>query len=407
MARRIIGGINMLKRFSFLRNPARLAMAVALSLILTASGCAVSGGVTVSPAPDAYEYPVQPGTPAWASLTTRSEMLAVCQVPEDRLARMSAAGLVETVLSCPLIGDFMAYNNPQDGLNALSRQCNAIRELLNRPGAGSVLLEKYLNLNPAGYPLDCSVLDKGKHCASLATLEVLLGNPSIQLGLTKKERDRLQSAASDKYQSKLDQPDVYSPFSLELSANLAGSLSGHLYAPRDYASYVLTPKGTPVSVYTMEFELGRAETEYLNYYVERYYPNAERVSDASRRYNCHSFTWYMQSPNDKWMDAPNQLVYFTDGSFRYVADPQPGTNFLRIMYGADDHSALVEAYNSDTDIICSSKWGTLPIMRHQPDYTPYDSSVLLFFAPESSGLGVPYSNLFPATTAPPPAATEK
>lgn len=50
--------------------------------VLLLTGSAALGQQKDSEASDAYEFPVKPGTPEWATLQSHAEMLRVCQIPE-------------------------------------------------------------------------------------------------------------------------------------------------------------------------------------------------------------------------------------------------------------------------------------------------------------------------------------
>ncbi len=55
----------------------------------------------------------------------------------------------------------------------------------------------------------------------------------------------------------------------------------------------------------------------INYYNNKAknYPNAEKLSEPTYRYNCHSYAWYSQDTetNDLWIDYPSQ--FYEDGSY--------------------------------------------------------------------------------------------
>lgn len=86
----------------------------------------------------AYVYPVLPGTDAWNALGSHAEMLAVCQIPEDILCRLTTKALLETVLDYPLMGDMHAYSTMELGFLRVRDQFNGLQELVSRPDAGAV-----------------------------------------------------------------------------------------------------------------------------------------------------------------------------------------------------------------------------------------------------------------------------
>src|SRR5690554_6400547 len=71
----------------------------------------------------------------------------------------------------------------------------------------------------------------------------------------------------------------------------------------DTLTTVYTPRGTAVSAYQMNWEMTSSEIQQLNNYVASNYPNAIRVRDATRKYNCHSYAWHNQSSNNNiWIN---------------------------------------------------------------------------------------------------------
>jgi len=91
---------------------------------------------------DAYDYPVKPGSPEWAELTSNDEIDAVLQIPENILYEMSTEGLIETVLNYPRFADIYASENYQISFDVLTENFNGFHELLQRSDAAVHLLER-------------------------------------------------------------------------------------------------------------------------------------------------------------------------------------------------------------------------------------------------------------------------
>lgn len=89
-----------------------------------------------------YTYPITPDDPEWANYN-HAELVSMLQIPEDILDNMTDAELVESVLDYPYIGDVMAYSTVELGMRVVSEHFNGLKELLNRPGTGKILIEKY------------------------------------------------------------------------------------------------------------------------------------------------------------------------------------------------------------------------------------------------------------------------
>ena len=54
-----------------------------------------------------YDYPIRPGSDEWNNISTNSEMIAACAIPEDILHEMSTDALLATILDYPLVDCIM------------------------------------------------------------------------------------------------------------------------------------------------------------------------------------------------------------------------------------------------------------------------------------------------------------
>ena len=123
-------------------------------LIIYRIGPAVGGFTTRSGFPDIarlsvedkYEFPDISGMNDWGRPGIIQERKAALQIPENVLAGISTAGLLETCLEYPYLIDIHFFNDYQQGFNALTTQFNGFRELLKRPDLVNVLLGKYYQL---------------------------------------------------------------------------------------------------------------------------------------------------------------------------------------------------------------------------------------------------------------------
>lgn len=395
-----------------------------VTLVLAWLGC-LAGTASAQRGPglgrpgDAYEYPVQPGTVAWEALQSHEDMIRVTQVEVSLLASMSDAGLLQTVLNYPLLGDVLAYNSPQQGFDAIRSQFDGMRELLERERAAKLLLRRYQQTDAADVPAVLGLEEQGRRARDLFYLELLLAQREVLAGMDDSLLDELLLETLVKREQKLKRLEVYGLVGLESTAFTAvraleraqpgpaipnkvshkmeafletgGPASievldsifarteevvfGNSYPPlskrrritlNDYASTVYTPKGTAVPAWTMTYEL--TDVPGCNSYFAATYPNATQLRGCSRRYNCHSYAWHDQSSsNTVWIDTPGDDKYWQDGS--YV--PASITGGQKVSYASDDHSAIAISGS-----VYESKWGQAPLMRHAPCYTPYNCSTL-------------------------------
>jgi hypothetical protein len=139
---------------------------------------------------------------------------------------------------------------------------------------------------------------------------------------------------------------------------------------------IYTPHGSVVpDTYTFT-ELTQAQIASQNSYVSQAYPNATKLSDASATYNCHAYAWYTsEGGSNVWIGATTSTaedVFWTDGS--YIEN---GNQIYpaKVSYASDNHSATT---TNQADIFIS-KWGSLPLMQHNKNYCPYNSSNLKYY----------------------------
>ncbi len=139
---------------------------------------------------------------------------------------------------------------------------------------------------------------------------------------------------------------------------------------------IYTPKGSVVPDTYSYTELSQSQIASYNSYISQTYPNATRLTDASATYNCHAYAWYTsEGGSNVWIGASTSTaedIFWTDGSFtENVTQVYPA----KVSYASDNHSATT---TSQTDIFIS-KWGALPLMQHNKNYCPYNSSSLKYY----------------------------
>ncbi len=135
-----------------------------------------------------------------------------------------------------------------------------------------------------------------------------------------------------------------------------------------------TPNNTPVTVLVLT-EMSQSQIASTNANAAALYPNATILSNSSSTYNCHAHAWYLTECTGctkYWMNTPNDDKYWQDNSYVEVTEAQA----QKISYSNDDHSAIKSVVSGKYD----SKWGQWPVMRHSPNYTPYISTNLKYYA---------------------------
>jgi hypothetical protein len=380
---------------------------------------------------DVYEFPIKPGSEEWAAFESHREMVVATQIPDEVLINMSTEALIGTVLNYPLLGDMFAFNTMQQGFDAVEANFNGLTTLLQRPDAGTKLLTRYQQMDPTIVQNGRTLTETGQLAIEFSYVEILLTQPEFLEKLSNTELDILLAETIKKGEAKYSLHDTYGYSGQEKTISLMINALAMAYPDEmerllsqepfkyfletgnaqtidvlsdvvihtqtllnsDVPAYLIiddddptildswglvyTPNGTPVSVIVTSWELSSAEIAYYNGWVQTHYPSATRETNASRRYNCHSYAWYSQSTNNiRWMNAPEQKKYWQDGSYGYRSWQSPG---YRVDYANDDHSAII-AYSPTAPYMFRSKWGQLPRMYHAPHYAPYNSSALHSYA---------------------------
>ena len=386
----------------------RLLRSAAMISALAAAGSAVGTSAMAAPA-------VLPGTAGWEALGSHDDMLRATQLPAETAAKMSTDQLVSAVLAYPLMMDALAHNSVQHGFERVAKGFNGLSELLRRPNAGAVLARRYAAFD-IRVPAGASELAAGQHVWQAGVLEMLLAQPTVLGTLSRPEREALLRLGKDKSAAKRAESAAYGEAGLEPTALLLGRAvaitenwdwrvssflrdgiapsaavltevdevaSAHLADPagihqvtggfgtQDSLGTVKTPRGSTVAVHVTSYELTSAQITSYNNYVRQSYPSASRETNASRKYNCHSYAWYSTATtNIRWMDDPGDDKYMTDGSYTPWSAPRPFYDGMKLTWRSDDHSGI----NVGQGTYVRSKWGQLPRMYHGATYTPYDDS---------------------------------
>ena len=105
------------------------------------------------------------------------------------------------------------------------------------------------------------------------------------------------------------------------------------------------------------------------------YPGAKVVGEATNKYNCHSYAWYMEGDTTAekiLMEDPTK--YMTDGSYSWEASDDKG---IIAVYGYEpDTTYLYPPRSIKHSAISSgngkyiSKWGDLPLVEHTLENVP-------------------------------------
>jgi hypothetical protein len=125
-----------------------------------------------------------------------------------------------------------------------------------------------------------------------------------------------------------------------------------------------TPNGSTVEAFNNP-EMSPSDITYYTEQCRNSYPQAEVLANASATYNCHSYAWNLTEGGSIvcWLNqSPDLHKYWDDGSYIETTEG----NAEKIFYYAGDHSAVASSIPGKYE----SKWGSMPLMRHAPEYGP-------------------------------------
>lgn len=165
-----------------------------------------------------------------------------------------------------------------------------------------------------------------------------------------------------------------------------------VFSLRGYADYnikVYTKYGKLVDALVLS-EMSVSEVNESNEYHIKTYPNATYLGTATQTYNCHSYAWNMSdgglvcwinaSTSETEQNNLNLMTYWSNDY--YVSTTE--SNALKIFYPKSDHSAI----KSSVAGMYESKWGKGPLMRHAPEYGPYENmDDRLYFSVRTGTIG--------------------
>lgn len=150
-------------------------------------------------------------------------------------------------------------------------------------------------------------------------------------------------------------------------------LSSNLLGQTRSWSNIYTPHGTPVSAGTLiSVDMPtQQKIDYKNYWLAYYNNNIVFMDEATYKYNCHAWAWWVSEGNPEvWINYPQAFIQ--DDSYYEVSQ----YSATKVSYGGADHSAIT----TGTNFWFISKWGPGPLFAHSANECPYDDGDLHFYA---------------------------
>ena len=322
---------------------------------------------------DIYAYVQTRDTTKLNQPDALKERLAKCDLSEPEVKLKTTENLVKSILNYPVNYLILFYDNPENAVSVIIKNSAVHRELLKRKDAPQALLECYRELDIKDTPY-----------ADIMFFEAFLASDYV-IPILKNKSLELGTIVSEKLEKRLSERGDYSMHSIKSILKLSElcgfktDIQGYQRGG-EFVSY--TTIYTPLNHQRLEGiifnELSETEITSYDQYMSSNYPNATILAPASARYNCHSYAWHEQSTdNNVWLNAYDSFGFFQLERYwtndLYVEMDAP--YYAKKVYYADgDHSAVVSSPG-----LYVSKWGPGPLIRHAPDYCPYDTSDMRYF----------------------------
>ncbi len=151
-----------------------------------------------------------------------------------------------------------------------------------------------------------------------------------------------------------------------------------------YSTHFFTlPNGETVEAWTFSTDLNNLQKDLEHSEIESNYPNAIFLSEATNRYNCHSYAWYSQdyATNMYWINDPS--AYLVGNYYVEVNSPMSGDIICYYNGTTAVHSGIVvTSHYGNTNGVCGnsnlmtvqSKWADGGLYEHRGDQCPYTTA---------------------------------
>lgn len=352
-----------------------------IALIFGLFGCLCCFGQTADSAVSSYEYPFKQGDSIWNKFTSARERVKALQIPNAALTAIPTNKLLDICLDFPYLTDIFAYNSQTEGFNALVKEFNGFREIVERKDLINVLLDK-LELIPNIYnSIEFNNdIEKGNYSFKYYVLIYLLKQSIKDSNIGKDQKVRIAEILKTNKEMVAKYSDIFGALCVNALDNLKENTKNtdirainslvvgqtvQIYNHDYVVSKRQTPRGRDVWVEVLDDnDLTSSEKTSLMYNVINNY-GADFLSEATLAYNCHAYAWHMSEGHldDKvWIGygSYGEDDYWDDGSYYEVSESLA----TKVSYQYD-HSAVRVSSNRYV-----SKWGAWPLVSHSPNNVP-------------------------------------
>lgn len=326
----------------------------------------------------------------WKELEGREEMLAVCQLPDKLLKKLSTYELLKLTEESPMLGDIYAAETTEEGFRSVVNSFNGLRELLSREDCLEVVCEEYNNLI---LPEKCAIsyseceteeekvalFNEILHNDELLKIEVEDSKPLLVCDLlemimldktTEENVETLLETVVDKVPEKekseyFEEKDKYLYVS-ELEESMLSEASAYAVTEEDNNSTIKTVywRGVAIEVLVDDNPSYNTFEEAMSYISKYKDKGLSLVSLGCRESNCHSYAWLREifpAESHKYT-----LNYVPEGLMKKCIEYKTPVNGA-IAYTVQ-HSAVVidsshrnERYEYDPIVI--AKWAGGPVIK--------------------------------------------
>lgn len=305
---------------------------------------------------------------------------------EKELEGLSLDQLIDLALDYPLLGDLFLFDSASDAVDYFLRSSGLFEYIHNQPNIDELLIDRYRTL-----VVDYSVFSKDESyeeiCRSgyVTNIFLLTYFSSKYDELSSDNKELLIKAMNEKcnreYGDVESQLIDYCFFS-ELEDNqIVDISSGYSYSTGfSYLGPTVTRSGVQyhlgiygkygVSVSCLKHYSGEVTAEQIaaaESYVSTYHSTWQKLSNATAKYNCHSYAWIQESySNVYWLDNP--MTFANTFSPDNVTDNAGATygDIIVIFNNYNDakHSAISKTTSNNViNIYTVSKLGMAGVYR--------------------------------------------
>lgn len=151
-------------------------------------------------------------------------------------------------------------------------------------------------------------------------------------------------------------------------------------------TYLYTPKGSVITAYT-NTEISSSQISEYNTLSDSFFSNDVRISNASSKFNGHSYTFHKQNLRDNKCLIDDPHLYISDGSYKEISYSQVQPRDRIVYYNSNNeivHSGVVRGTTGQSSngvcgyantVWVQSKWGYYGLYEHRGDQCPYTSLI--------------------------------